>query len=161
MESATAMIPRTSRRQALARRRPRRRCVAADLPGRGTRTPLRQPRASLESKRGGSRRTREPDCPPAAESRPRTGQSRPSVRIQTQDLTNAPQESIMLPSAQKPIHWADHGTCPIPAEPTQFSLLLPAIPRARNHSQSQSLRPRTNSSHLNPGCSSMKVSALW
>jgi hypothetical protein len=122
MESATATTSRTSRRQALARRRPRRRCVAADLPGWGTRTSLDQPRASLESTRGGSGRTPERGPTLAGKSRLRTGESHPSVSIQTQDLTSAPQESIMLSSAPKPIRYADRGTCPIPAEPTHDPL---------------------------------------
>jgi hypothetical protein len=43
----------------------------------------------------------------------------PNVNTESKDLTNTAQESMMLPSAHQPIHWADHGTCPIPAEPTQ------------------------------------------
>jgi hypothetical protein len=57
MESATAIPPRTSRRQALARRRPRRPCVAADLPGRGMRTPLgtREPPSTARGEARGER----------------------------------------------------------------------------------------------------------
>ncbi len=45
-----------------------------DLPG--TRSILREPRASLESTRGGSGRTLEKDGPHAGENRPGTGESR-------------------------------------------------------------------------------------
>jgi len=120
MESATAITPRISRRQALARRRPRRRCVAADLSDRGMRTPLRPPRASLESTRGGSGRTPEQDRPTAGIRRPRTGESRNrSQRQRMTDLTNPANESMILSSAHQSSHWADHGTCPIPSEATQ------------------------------------------
>jgi hypothetical protein len=104
--------------QALARRMPRRRCVAADLPGRGTRSILREPRASLESTRGGSGRTLEKDCPRARENRPGIGESRQRQSPQTLDLTNAIQELIIPKSSQPPICLADYSSCPIPAEPT-------------------------------------------
>ncbi len=106
------------------------------------RTPLRPPRASLESTRGGSRRTPEQDRPPAGISRPRTGESRNhSQRQRMTDLTNPANESMILSSAHQSSHWADHGTCPIPAEPTHA--------REKNRPFPQDMKVRNNQIEIN------------
>jgi hypothetical protein len=51
-------------------------CTTCSTCGPGTRSILREPRASLESTRGGSGRTLEKDGPHAGENRPGTGESR-------------------------------------------------------------------------------------
>ena len=47
----------------------------------------------------------------------------PNVNTEIKHLTNTTQESMMPSSAQPPILWADQGTCPIPAEPTQSIII--------------------------------------
>lgn len=69
----------------------------------------------------------------------------PNVNTQSKHLTNTAQESMMPSSAQPPILWADQGTCPIPAEPTQpQSGKLP--PPRRNPDRSASSSDENKSS---------------
>jgi|GEM_PF-2930793 hypothetical protein len=84
----------------------------------GMRTPLRPPRASLESTRGGSGRTPEWGRTSAGKSSLRTGESRKKRYTEIKDLTNPAQQPRMSSSAQQLSYWADPGTRPIPAEPT-------------------------------------------
>ena len=80
----------------------------------------------------------------------------PSVNTQSKHLTNTAQESMMPSSAQPPILWADQGTCPIPAEPTQVplhvSFPLSSVACSSTLSSARHRGRTTSESVLEAGC---------
>jgi len=72
------------------------------------------------SKARGEARGERPNAPerPPGKALCEPARARPNVNTESKDLTNTAQQPMMLSSAQQLSHWADQGTCPIPAEPT-------------------------------------------